>query len=322
MEHKTIDSSLKSILSVTVPMVLTELSSTLMYVTDRFMLAKYSLDAMNAVTTSSILVSIFAFMFIGIAGTAEVYVGQYNGSQQYDKLAAPVWQMIYLSLLSILFFLPLAYFSDILNFLPSYSLKDGVEYQRILLMFGFFPCLNVAFSAFFIGQGKAKVVTYVILVGGVLNVFLDYIFIYVCTPSFGSKGAAMATLIAEGFQIAFLALLFFRKKSRTLYKTFSNRKFNKELFFGCLKTGTPISLKHFLEICGWCCVQTVMNHVSKECSTVYNFGTNIYALVIFLGQGLSQAMATISANMIGQKDLLAIKKTFIAKRLEKFAKKM
>jgi uncharacterized MnhB-related membrane protein len=51
----------------------------LMLLIDRAMLAAYSMDSMNAVTMSGNFGCIFAFMFTGIANTAEIFTGQYNG---------------------------------------------------------------------------------------------------------------------------------------------------------------------------------------------------------------------------------------------------
>jgi MATE family multidrug resistance protein len=292
------------------PMILSAMSANVMYVVDRIMLAGYSLDAMNAATASGTLVTLFTFMFIGIASTAEVFVGQYNGCKQYHKLSSPVWQMIYLSILSYLIFFPLAYFSDSINLLPDYYLEYGVPYQKILLYFGFIPGLNAALSAFFIGHGRTAVVTCAVVLCSLVNALLDYVFIYCCKPSLGTQGAALATIIAEGLQMLILLVLFLNKRNRAVYKTFSDRSFDFQLFFGCVKVGIPMSINHFIGFCGWYTIQTVMNHISKDCATVYNIGLNIYVFFIFFGEGLNKAIAAISSNMIGQRDLKSIKKTF------------
>jgi len=311
-EHKVIDSSLKSILSVTAPMVLTAMSSNFMFVIDRIMLAGYSIDSMNASIISANLVGIFTFMLIGIADSAEVFVGQYNGSKQYEKLAAPAWQMIYMSLASCVILWPMAYFSDYVNTLPHYYLKDGVEFQRILLYFAFLPPLKVAFAAFFIGQGKPKIVTFSIITGAIINVVLCYSFIYGIKntiPSMGCKGAAIANVISEFISIVILAAVFFNCKNRKIYKTFKNCKFNKGLFFGCARIGVPVSFGNFISMIAWYIVQTLISHASKDAATIYNVGINVYIFFIFVGEGINKAVATICANMIGRGDLSSIEKT-------------
>ena len=307
-EHKTVDSSVSSIVSITLPILLTALSMSTMFAIDRFMLGKYSLNSMNAAVMSGNFVVIFSYMLVGIAASAEVYVGQYNGDKQYDRLGGPVWQMIRLSVFCILIFAPIAYFSEYFNTLPEYFLEEGLAFQRPLMYFAFLPGAIVAFSAFFIGQGKAKIVTNVVVSGTVLNAVLAYIFVLVLRK--GCFGAACATIIAESAQVTTLGCIFFSKNNRRIYKTWSNRKFDKELFLGCIKIGGPLSLSNFMALAAWYVVQTAVSHVSKEEATIYNVCINLYVLSIFFGDGLNKAIATISANMVARRDLPSIQKTY------------
>jgi MATE family multidrug resistance protein len=276
------------------------------------MLAGYSIDAMNAVIMSGNFVCIFTFMFMGIANAAEIFVGQYNGAKQYEKLAAPTWQMIYLSLITNIISLPIAYFSDSINMLPSYYLNDGVVYQKTLMYFSMIPPIRVALSAFFIGQGKTKIVTLAITIGAVTHVILDYFLIYGIKnviPSMGCRGAAIALIVAESFQIAILATLFFSKDNREKYKTLENFKLNKKLFIDCLRIGMPISLGNCTSMIAWYILQTTVNHISKDMATIYNMGINVYCFFLFIGKGANKAVAAICSNMIGRGDLESIEKT-------------
>jgi MATE family multidrug resistance protein len=284
----------------------------LMLLIDRAMLAAYSMDSMNAVTMSGNFVCIFTFMFMGIANVAEVFAGQYNGSKQYEKLAAPTWQMIYMAIASCVISFPIAYFSNYINTLPSYYLKEGVIYQQILMFFAFTQPLRVAFVAFFVGQGKTKIITFAVTIGVVTNLVLDYLLIYGVKniiPAMGSKGAAIATVIAEFVQIAILAAVFFSRKNRKIYKTFENRQFNAKLFLDCLKIGVPMSLGNFISMIAWYVVQTAVSYTSKDAATVYNIGINVYTFFLFVGEGANKAVAAICSNMIGRGDLESIEKT-------------
>jgi MATE family multidrug resistance protein len=292
-------------------MVLSMMSVNLMYVIDRIMLAGYSIDAMNASVISGNFVAMFTFFFVGIADSSEVFVGQYNGSAQYQKTAAPVWQMIYMSLAAAVIFVPLACFSGRLNMLPDYYLKDGTEYQQTLMYLGMLPALRVALSTFFIGRGKTKIITVAVAAGAATDIVLDYILIYGVgdiIPRMGCKGAALATIVAELVQVAILASAFFSAKNRRIYKTLENRRFQKELFRGCLRIGVPVALGNFASLLAWYLLQAAVCHVSKDVATVYNIGINLYIFFIFVGEGINKACAAICANMIGRGDLVSIEK--------------
>lgn len=309
---KLVDSSLKSILRVTLPVLLSTLSVNLMHVIDRIMLAGYSVDAMNGSVIGGHFCGIFIYLFISVISTSEIFVGQYNGSEQYDKLAIPVWQMFYLTLASFFVYIPIAYFSEYLNLLPDYCLSEGLIYQKILIYFAFMPLIKVALSAFFIGQGKTKIVTYCVCLAVVSNTVLDYLFIYGVEgfiPRMGTKGAAIATIIVEFMQICILAAIFFKKKNREKYKTLANCAFNKDIFLSCVKVGVPLALSDSIIMVMWSLIQAIVTHISEELGTIYCITSNVYVMFIFFGDGMIKAAATICSNMIGEGDKKSLKKT-------------
>ena len=306
-----IDSSWKSIFAVTLPMILSNLSNAILYNIDRVMIIGYSVDAFNAVSLSGGLFAVFSYLFIGISISAEVYVGQYNGAKDYVQLASPMWQMVYFSILTAVISFPIAYYANYLNLLPSYYLNDGVIYQKIM-MYGcpLFP-MFMAFAAFFVGQGKAKVVSIAVVLGSFINIGLDYVLIYGIKgliPSLGAAGAALATVIAQMTQILILFVALCTKEHRKI--VFLSYKFDRTLFMGCVKIGAPVSLSNFFAYFAWYIVQAVVTAVSKEEATIYSISISIYMLAISLGEGLSKATSAVVANMIGKNDLYGVKKAY------------
>ena len=90
--------SLKELIKVAFPLMISSLAWLFMIFVDRCFLAKYSTSSLNSATSAGTL----AWGFIGglgiLTGLCSIYVAQYNGSKQYDKIGAPVWQMIWLAL--------------------------------------------------------------------------------------------------------------------------------------------------------------------------------------------------------------------------------
>ena len=181
------------------PLMLTALSGTLMAFLDRIILAKYDTQAMIAATIAANVVFIFQFGAMSIAMIAEVFVGQYNGAQQWKEIAKPVWQMIWFGLLCAFIMIPLGLFGETL-FIPREFAKEGDPYFSWMMIFGpVFP-VAAALSAFFIGRGKIKVVTLSVILGNILNLLLGLLLVWgipgILAP-LGAKGAAIATGIAE-----------------------------------------------------------------------------------------------------------------------------
>jgi MATE family multidrug resistance protein len=308
MSHNAIENSFAGIMRVSLPMILTVLSSNLMLVVDRAILAGYSLNAVYASTVCGTMSAIASWMFVGIASTSEVFVGQYNGGKEYDKLAIPVWQMIYMSAMSIVFFLPLGYFSEYINFLPDYAAKDGVAYQTPLLYFGFLPGLIAALSAFFVGQGKTATITYVTIMANVFNAASSYYCVY--NLNMGAAGASISTVLSQVVQVLTLALVFFNKNNRLTFGTLKNRGFNKKMFYECFRIGAPLSICNFAMILAWYVVALVAGHASRDVGIVWGISGSIHMLTSFFPEGLSRAIAAITSNMIGQRDLEGIKSVY------------
>lgn len=313
LRSEQIDYSIRGILNVTLPLVLSALSANLMYVTDRIILGYYSLNAMTAAGIAMNILGLYSFFAVSIASTAEVFIGQYNGASKTQKLTEPVWQMVYFALFSFVLFVPLGFFTETLSFFPEYCKSEGVSYQSILTTFSAIPAINSAFSAFFIGRGKTKIITLVVFIGGILNIFLDYILIFGVdgvVPEMGARGAALATIFSTVVQTIILFLAFASKHNRTKYNAFQNMKFNKEIFFGCLKIGAPLAIGRIFELLAWYIVFVALSYTSQRLAMIQSICVSIYILFIFFGDGLNKSIATLSANLIGQKDLAGIKRLF------------
>ena len=98
---------MRELWSLSVPLMLATMSSMMMLFVDRLLLANYSTAALNAVTNATTLGWAIQFMWLALAGIAEVFVAQHNGAGEERKLGPPVWQMVWLGVLSLLFFAPM-----------------------------------------------------------------------------------------------------------------------------------------------------------------------------------------------------------------------
>lgn len=303
--YKTVDSSWSNVIAITIPIVLTMLSHHLLFVIDRVMLLHYSIDAMNAVAASSMFCAVLICFFNGLAGTAEIFVGQFNGSKQYQMLPQPSWQMFYFALLSILFFIPVGYWSRHINLLPECYLQAGVNYQKIVLYGGPLAVVQMALASFFIGQGRSLLVTISVIAGAVGNVVLDYLLIYGVAgmwPAYGEKGAALATVLSSLISAVILAIIFFSPSNRERFGT-AKPRWLISLSKSIIRVGLPVAFNETVALLSWFLMVSMINHTTKELTTIYTLGINIYMLMIFVGDGLYKASAAINSNLIGQSNL-------------------
>jgi multidrug resistance protein, MATE family len=293
--------SLGELWTISLPLMLSMMSGSLMLFIDRLLLAQFSIDALNACVNASCVGAAIQFMFLTTAAISEVFVGQYNGAGRYHKIAQPVWQMIWFSALTTFIFIPIGIFCGPLFFFDPQYAEFEISYFKWLMFFGPVFCMSIALSAFYIGRGKVKFVTFVVVLANILNIGLDIILIFgfePFVPSFGIAGAAIATGISQVFQCVILFASFLQAKYRERYGS-GNWSFDKKSFMMCLKIGLPNSLAHTFEIIAWVVFFRMMTAVSNEHITVVAICQSIFMLFTFVAEGISKGATAIAANLIG-----------------------
>ena len=306
--------TVKELFTISLPLMLSFLSNYLMLFVDRLILANYSLEAMNAATASAMFCMIFQYGAIGIASIAEVFVGQFNGSKQYKKVGSPAWQMIWFSLMCFPIFFLLAKFAGPL-FLPDYHYKDfALPYFQWILYFNVAFAIQTAIASFFIGIGRVKIIMISAIISNIVNILLDIILIFGVTnliPSYGTKGAALATGFAQIFQVSFLMVFFLSKQNRKKYNT-DRLTFKPKLFLKCLRIGSPSAFGHMIEITAWAIVIHMMATLGEVYLTVMAIGQNLFAVIAFATAGLQKGITTVSANLIGAKNYIKVSKAWFS----------
>lgn len=84
------------------------------------------------------------------------------------------------------------------------------EYIKIYVLGSVFVEISLGMNAFITAQGFSSVAMKTVLVGAVSNIVLDPIFIFVF--SMGAKGAALATVISQGFSAVWVLVFMLGKK--------------------------------------------------------------------------------------------------------------
>lgn len=112
----------------------------------------------------------------------------------------------------------------------------AVTYARIYVLSSIFNVFNVTMNNIVSSEGAAKTTMCALLLGAVLNIGLDPVFIYAL--DMGVAGAAIATAISQFVSTLVYLTYVFRKKSAF---TFSIREFapTKQMMAEILKIGVP-----------------------------------------------------------------------------------
>ncbi|MBW8309911.1 MAG: MATE family efflux transporter [Candidatus Paracaedibacteraceae bacterium] len=301
------DTSLKNLLRISFPMMMTFMSGHGMLFVNRLLLADYSLEAMNGMATAGMIAAIFQFGVASVASIAEVFVGQNNGLKHYNKMGESVWQMIWFALATQILFVMIAYgFSDLL--IPQALHEHGLIFFKIIMYFGCLQGVFTALSGFYVGQGKTLIVTVAAVIGNLVNLVLNYFLIFGWgekIPPLGTIGSAIATVAASGVQSLILLIVFLKPSNRL---TFGTRRYhlNFKLMKECLRIGTPAAIGHMLEIVAWSIIAHILAAVGNDFITIQNLCSSFFLLFSFFSEGLQKGMIAITSNLIGAQKIKEI----------------
>lgn len=295
------EGSIRELCKLSFPLMLSALSVVSMVFVDRLFLANYSTAAFNAIVNAMTLGWVFIFSWMILCGIAEVFVAQYNGAGQKTKLGEPIWQMLWLNLFSFLFFIPLGLWVGEWIYGRGAEFQMERDYLRLMLFCGPFFGLYSTLCAFFIGQGKTRLISFLAVISNLTNVILDYFLIFGIPGVFepmGIVGAAIATSASNLLQAMVLGVIFLKRENRQLFGT-GNWKLRPVELGKCFKIGLPGSVYICIEMVGWSCFYQMMAVRGETYLTIAGIGQSLVILLYFFAEGVNKAVATITGNLIG-----------------------
>lgn len=208
-------------LSLALPTVLAQLINVLYNVVDRIYIGHMQGDGNLALTgvgvTLPIITLIAAFSaFAGAGGAplAAIELGKKDERKASLIMGNSAWLLVFFSIVLTIGFL--IFKIPILHAFgaSSKTITYANDYITIYLLGTIFVQLALGLNAFISGQGAAKAAMLSVLIGAVINIVLDPIFIFAL--HLGVRGAAFATVISQ-FVSAVWVISFLKSKRSVLY---------------------------------------------------------------------------------------------------------
>ncbi|MGH2612953.1 MAG: MATE family efflux transporter, partial [Rhabdochlamydiaceae bacterium] len=293
--------SLLELLALLFPILLMTLSVNLVGFIERVFISRYSLQALEASLSVTYIIRIFQISMVSIAGMAQVYVGLYQGAQEYLKIGKCVWQMIWFSIFSMGCTLPLSMLAAQL-FIQGTDIETlGYPYFILLTSINFLFPLNTALTCFFLGRGKTRFILVITILSVTLNLILDRILI-LGVPNFipvlGLTGGAFSALISQSLASVILFTIFLRRENREKFGS-SDFTFQPSLFWTYVKPGVLRAIGRIALLVIWTFTAHIMTNRGGDYLLVLSIGGTLCLFFSFLGDGICQALVTIFSNLLG-----------------------
>jgi MATE family multidrug resistance protein len=306
----------REVLRVAAPLVVSSLSWTVMTFVDRVFLHWVSGAAMAAAFSASVVWFLMICLPLGICAYANTFVSQYFGARQPEQIGVIVWQAVWCALLSapvLLLAIPLAPSIFGLAGHGPQAFQYEVDYFQILCIGGPGMLVAQAAASFYSGRGETWVVMWIDGAFAVLNVVLDYfwIFGYAGFPEWGVAGAAWATVVSLWLKAGVYLLLMLHRRHREQFGTGRGCRLDLHLLGRLLYFGGPSGLQMLLDVMGFTAFILLvarLGPVAAEATTIA-FSINSLAFMPIWGLGLGTSIL-VGQHLGENRDDLAATATY------------
>lgn len=195
-------------------------------------------DALTGVGLTSALILIISafssFVSNGGAPLASIELGKKN-NQKAEKILGNGFT--FLIIISVILMIAFYLFQDFyFNLVGGSNITTpyGKDYLNIYLIGTIFVMISLGLNNFLTVQGKSTIAMLSIVIGALINIALDPLFIFVF--HLGVKGAALATVISQGVSATWIIFMLTRK-NLVLKLRLVNLKLDRNIMKGVLCLG-------------------------------------------------------------------------------------
>ena len=194
------DNITTSILAISFPMMITGFSDALYNMIDSIFVGQFIGEKALAALAinNTIQITLLALASLYAVGISSI-ISRALGAKNYKKVNETIVNGVFLAFISVtlLSLIILVHLDSILIFMGSSEdvLQYSREYSQIILWFGFLIPVNNVLGSALRAKGEVKVIMSLALLGAVLNIVLDALFII--SFEWGVSGAAWATILSQ-----------------------------------------------------------------------------------------------------------------------------
>ena len=166
------------------------------------------------------------------------------------------------------------------------------------------------------GIGNTKVAMVTIIISNVINIFLNWVFIFghFGFEAMGAVGAGLATLIARVAQCVVMLAYFlyspkFREYTKGLFRLVTP---NFKAMIETLKVGIPISFQMLMEASAFALAGVLVLAFGAHSVSAYQIGTNMMNVTFMIVIAIGSATTILCSHIYGRRNFENLRKTIYA----------
>lgn len=296
----------KQMINIALPIMLQSLILSLINLTDVFMIGRIGEVEIASVGLSNQILFLFMLFCMGINNAGAIFVAQYFGRGERNKIKVILAiSLIFSLLLASTFALMASFFPDkLMNIYTKDPLvvEAAVPYLKIVAVSYIFTGLTIVYSTLLRSMGNTKMAMYASIIALIFNVTFNYILIFgkLGFPRLEVSGAAIATTIARFLEISTIFIV----SKRRNYDIFLKLNNFKEISIAYLKDffikGLPVIGSHVIWSVGATTLFVIYGHVGTKAVTAMNISGSIERIAFIAIVGVGSAVGVIVGQELGK----------------------
>ncbi len=317
------ETSLKYMLNLAAPMVVTTISFTIMQFVDRFMVSRLGTNALAAILPAGFASFLPGGFAIGAMASLNTFVSQSLGRGNKKDCSNYFWQVIYMGLVYFVIVLVIMWPAapKIFKMMgqPPKVAEMEVIYFRIMLYAQLLAVVNWAGNQFFMGIHRPIITMCASFCGQVVNIIANYVLIFgkFGFPRLEIAGAGWGTLIGIAVAALVNIIVFLGSKMNTIFMTRRTLHLDFAKMYDLLKVGLPAGFDLMVNVAFWGVILfSLVGRFGKEALAATSAVLSYTSISVMPIVGVGTALTAAIGKSIGAgKKNLAAKQTSICLRI-------
>lgn len=309
-------------LKLALPIMAGQLGQITVYLADNIMVGKLGAISLAAVSFAVALIAVPIVIGMGIAFALPPLVSEADGAGEKKKISQyfkhSLVVNIGIGIISCAVMILILPFLHLLGQDPEVvEIARGYIYYSAWAMIPMMIFLT--FRSYADGMSETMPPMIAMIIGNVINIILNYIFIYgkFGMPALGVDGAALSSLVARiSMLIILIAILFNWKDLWKYIKECDFSKYQNHMFGKIFNLGIPTSLQMFFEISAFSGAALIMGMVSSNAQAAHQIAINLSSITFMICSGLAMASTIRVGNQLGKKNYSALRDAGISAFLQ------
>ncbi|MDO5785187.1 MAG: MATE family efflux transporter [Eubacteriales bacterium] len=309
----------RTFIFLALPIILQNVVSLSVNLTDNLMLGRFSESALSGVTAVNQIQFIYQNLLIGIGDGLVILASQYWGKKDTNSIRkiSSVAMRTALVLMLALFVIVSLFPTQVVGLFTKDTaiIAEGVRYLNIVRFTYPFFCITTILLAVLRSTEIVKIAFYLSISTLCINFCINWVLIYghFGMPRLGVQGAAIGTLTAR--IVEFVIILFYiKKKEKNLHLKLKDfLQLNRTIMSDYYRVSIPIIFIAAMWGFNTAMQTAILGHLTSSAIAANSMASNLFLIVKTVAVGSASTANVLIGKAIGQGDMKVVKdyaKTF------------